>query len=524
MDKMLGSYFEATSGILNLFTNDEIRAFMTERSIPLGATSQSRIRREDTAALDLALAIGAQVEGDNEDQNLAKGYFCRARQIAFEDMLMGQSLSTVRLFLLMAFYMLGACHRNAASMFLAVATKAAIILNLQSPINHGNLSTNDFEQRQRVWNSIRNIDILGSFILGKPKNLPSKQPSLIPTVIGTEEETHALSTFYATGQACNILEDIAETLSKDNLLHVPTAERLLERLRQWSRDLPPGIRRFSHVSTSQDGDLKSTDRQALVGSMHVSCVYYFAVILITRPYLIAYLTSRLRGKAPDQLISDPDEASDINIKNNKVSKLAQVCVSSAIYMVEMCQRAKASGFDFGNLCLLKSWIFGAGLVLGFSMFAGEPRRDIENSFDGARSVLDNIGGTSPQARLYHEILTTFSEAVVKYHSRVAGEVHRTVEHYMEKIFVIDNPLDVSRANSHQPNVGSSMANNGWHEEWDSSSLETMDVTGNGPSAVAHTARGVGVLQMGEEWEGFDMLSDSFFPDTEPFDQFFYTVE
>jgi hypothetical protein len=99
-------------------------------------------RREDSAALDLALAIGAQVRGEEHD--LAMGYFCRARQIAFDDMLMDQSVKTVRLFLLLSFYMLGACHRNAASMFLGVAAKAATILDLHNLESYGGLVEDEY--------------------------------------------------------------------------------------------------------------------------------------------------------------------------------------------------------------------------------------------------------------------------------------------------------------------------------------------------------------------------------------------
>jgi hypothetical protein len=160
------------------------------------------------------------------------------------------------------------------------------------------------------------------------------------------------SVFTAILKGSSLLEDIVNKLSKGNMLHVPTAEGLLEQLRQWSRALPPTLRQFT--STSGDGScLDFADRQLLAGNIHLSCVYYFAVILITRPFLIAYLMSRLRGRAPDQLISDPEEATDVRIKNNTVSKLAQVCVSSAVYMADTCAKAKASNFTFGNLCMLK---------------------------------------------------------------------------------------------------------------------------------------------------------------------------
>jgi len=154
-------------------------------------------------------------------------------------------------------------------------------------------------------------------------------------------------------KACILLDDIVNTLGKNNnILHVPTAEKLLQQLRQWSQELPQHTRRFPFVSYIND-NLQPGDRRALLGSMHISCVYYFAVILVTRPFLVAYLLSRLRGKAPDHLISDPEEASDINIKNNKVSRLAQVCVNSAIDMVDMCAKAKSCNFTFRNFCLLE---------------------------------------------------------------------------------------------------------------------------------------------------------------------------
>lgn len=76
-------------------------------------------------------------------------------------------------------------------------------------------------------------------------------------------------------------------------------------------------------------------------------------MLITRPFLIAYLVSRLRGRAPDHLIVDPDEATDVRIKNHEVSKLAQVCVGSVVYLTEMLQRLQKLGFAYGNLCLLQ---------------------------------------------------------------------------------------------------------------------------------------------------------------------------
>lgn len=46
-------------------------------------------------------------------------------------MLEDPNIDMVRAFTLMAFYMLGACRRNAAFMYLGVATRAAVAIGLQ---------------------------------------------------------------------------------------------------------------------------------------------------------------------------------------------------------------------------------------------------------------------------------------------------------------------------------------------------------------------------------------------------------
>lgn len=128
---------------MDLFTPHEVDTLLAVHINASRSATNSFVRREDVAAIGVALAIGAQVKGSEEDTRIANGYFRRARQVAFDDMLMGQNIGTVRLFLLMGFYMLGACHRNAASMFIGVAARAAINLELHIPEDYTNALAKD---------------------------------------------------------------------------------------------------------------------------------------------------------------------------------------------------------------------------------------------------------------------------------------------------------------------------------------------------------------------------------------------
>src|SRR5690348_1434335 len=83
---------------------------------------------------DVIVAIGAQSSKSNPTTVQAERFFfARAQRRAFSGMLESPSIDLVRLFLLMSFYMLGACRRNAAFMYLGVASRAAVALGFHSP-------------------------------------------------------------------------------------------------------------------------------------------------------------------------------------------------------------------------------------------------------------------------------------------------------------------------------------------------------------------------------------------------------
>ena len=131
------------------------------------------------------------------------------------------------------------------------------------------------------------------------------------------------------------------------MIDVTTAEGLLENLRVWSRNLPYALRQFSCNDATS---LTSTERQVFLGKVHVSSVYYFSVILVTRPFLIRYLMTKLRSR-----VDNGRGSTLIEVADPKAAELAHVCMRSAAYVGELCQKITAaftvSEFPVGNLCL-----------------------------------------------------------------------------------------------------------------------------------------------------------------------------
>lgn len=93
------------------------------------------------------IAIGAQsCLNDPETVQLEQFFFIRGQQRTFANMLEDPSMDLVRVFLLMSFYMFGACRRNAAFMYLGVATRSAVALGLHTD-SSGVISAGEKEER-----------------------------------------------------------------------------------------------------------------------------------------------------------------------------------------------------------------------------------------------------------------------------------------------------------------------------------------------------------------------------------------
>lgn len=116
-----------TEGFIDIFTSAELQALAAGDVInDMHRSPQSR------AASSLVIAIGAQVQSPEVARDIGRPCFRRARSLAFEGMLEDPDMDIVRCFLLMAFYLLGECRRNAAFMYLGIATRAAVALGLHS--------------------------------------------------------------------------------------------------------------------------------------------------------------------------------------------------------------------------------------------------------------------------------------------------------------------------------------------------------------------------------------------------------
>ena len=189
------------------------------------------------------------------------------------------------------------------------------------------------------------LDLLVSSILGRPS-------AISPLLTGNRDESLWIETnlpesgLVASFHLSLILDEIVIRLYGERAASAETADALLGKLNNWSESLPQSLR-----SSSLEHENESIVRNHTLGNMHVACSYHFAVILVTRPFLISALSVRLARLHHSLSTNEPGEAPE---EDPAHSRLAAACIDSAVYMLQTCTEVYDSGLMLRNMCILKS--------------------------------------------------------------------------------------------------------------------------------------------------------------------------
>jgi hypothetical protein len=149
----------------------------------------------------------------------------------------------------------------------------------------------------------------------------------------------------ASYQLSLIVDEITSRLYSEKAASIETADLLLAKLNRWSDQLPECLR-----TPSSESDDSDAVQERIIGNMHVACSYHFAVILVTRPFLISTLSVRLTRL--HQAFSS-DVASETLEEDPAHSRLAAACIDSAVYMLQTCKEIHQSKLLLRQMCLLK---------------------------------------------------------------------------------------------------------------------------------------------------------------------------
>lgn len=138
------------------------------------------------------------------------------------------------------------------------------------------------------------------------------------------------------------------------------------------------------------------------------------------------------------LVTDtqPDNIADVSeSRHQRSSDLARVCLDAARSLASIGYNASKSDRSVNNMCLLKAWIFAAGLLLGFWLFCQceTIEADVDEAFQQSISALKQMAAFSPQAGHYYEILSSLSNAIDAHRSKKAQDRKRLTSRYVDQV-------------------------------------------------------------------------------------------
>lgn len=185
--------------------------------------------------------------------------------------------------------------------------------------------------RLRTWMSLCVLDMLVCSILGRPPATAGLRAELDTNAIGssTSPDTRSCQSLFASYHILTIINESVDALYGKQVTSTAIVEQFLSKIEDWSQKLPKFLR---SPLTSKKG---SPSRKVATDSIHIACLYYFAITLVTRPVLISNLTSR-------QGVASPSS-----------SPLASACIDAAVYLVQTCSDAHKTGLLLGNMCIMK---------------------------------------------------------------------------------------------------------------------------------------------------------------------------
>ncbi|KAF2771096.1 hypothetical protein EJ03DRAFT_359405 [Teratosphaeria nubilosa] len=352
-----------------------------------------------SAVFYLVLANGASGIGDNH--RAAQDYFEYAKSQALYGLGGDLSIETVQAFILITLYLLKACQTNAAFVFLGIAARAAYAVGIHRTEANAMFGEAMGRQRGQIWKSLRAVDLFLSTSMGRPP-ATSDVDCTVPYSSLHEHHEERCDMLNAQVQILLIVEDVVLEVYSRKKITLAITEGLSGQLRDWSNRW---LRRLQQVLSSAS----IQDEAQTNGACQVICSYYYAVMLVSRPFLMYEACRRLS----DQQHNSTHGVNKIDSSSPGKAKLADACIDSASMLVDTAQKLIDRQTVSRSMPLIISWLFASSLALGLGLLCGFGRI-LERYGRTCVTALDYFAKTDSLAVHYSLIGRSLVDLAVEY--------------------------------------------------------------------------------------------------------------
>lgn len=425
-EQLLRRYMVASNSIFNLFDESELSAGLMEwrESASSGVNDYPR-----DAVFYLVLAIGAQ-NSAHEYGEIGKTYFKYGRWLAMSTAMEEPTNLTIQSFLLIAVYLYTASRRNAAYMHLGTAVQAAYALGVQQSDFAAPFTSEEHRLRERLWKAVRSLDMCLSVALGRP-----------PATAGCRNNFEAES-YSAVINLSDILESILVQVYAKRMVTSEALDSISERHRQWAARLPEGLL----VDNIESGDLIEADdgeKHLNIGLLHLKSAYYWSIMLLSRPFLVDYVSQHnSRPRTLHNGSSSPTSPDQV---------LIHACVDSAVRTIDLVEPLISNDRGLTRLPFLVDIIFASALIVGLAVFGDLDRTfPLNKRLSTARMLLLKFSAHDPVASRVSQITGYLQESCELYMESKAQLNMQRQGHLISELFGSVSGTEEVRGQTHNP--------------------------------------------------------------------------
>lgn len=298
-----------TSGLVDLFGTNNL-------ADDISAWAEHRGHDVHAAVNYLVLAIGLQ----SIDDTLASSYFEHAKVLALATLGSELSVATVQAFTLITLYMLRACQITGAFLFFGIGVRAVYSIGAHRTEVNSRFGAEIQKHRDRLWKSVRIIDLFLSISMGRPP-ATSDVDCTVPYRALDNNGREIFDLLDSSVQVLLIIESIVLEVFSRKKISLQLTEGISRQLRGWSNRWLVELKRIVGAPPGEESEVR------MVGACHVLCSYYYAVMLVSRPFLMYEMCKRL-PETPAKLELCRDSGSSGR------SKLANASIDAGSLMIE----------------------------------------------------------------------------------------------------------------------------------------------------------------------------------------------
>ncbi|KAL4896110.1 hypothetical protein BDV59DRAFT_191355 [Aspergillus ambiguus] len=282
------------------------------------------------------------------DVFFVSSFYQHGRQLALLELTNDPTIETIQAFTLISIYMLGCSWRNGASLNLGIAISAAKSLGYHQDDTNSVYDREERHRRAQVWKTLHYHDLFFSAMMGRSSSTSNSDLNIVDyehsAQDGFDDEFDRSLSMCESLRAFLVIERAVNKVYTKKTVSLGILQSLTCELQVKSINLPQSLR-MPAASDTLHGFRRT--QEVNLRNAHVACSYYFAMMLLTRPFLITTLRAK-SSTAPSQSTQGLSNQVDGNI-SSEIASGARTCIDSATYTVQLLHELLDASMLFKNM-------------------------------------------------------------------------------------------------------------------------------------------------------------------------------